>query len=105
MSAAFDSLLDVREKVIGFRETVNLNGVDVDALVEKITFEPAFVAGGIGESGGFTCQIAVDAVPVQPKHFDPIIVRNQTLKVLSCDDINKVVYLITAGDPTLESMK
>jgi hypothetical protein len=102
LTNAFQHALNARERVVGVREKINLNGVDVDAIVETITSDEVFVAGGIAEAGGFRCQIATNAVQQQPNDFDPIIIRNRILQVLMSDDINGIVYHITVGDPVVE---
>jgi hypothetical protein len=102
LTDAFQHLLNARERVVGVREKVKLNGVDVDALVEAITSDEVFVAGGIAEAGGFRCQIATSAVAEQPHDFDPIVIRGKLHQVLMADDINGTVYHITAGDPVVE---
>lgn len=97
LTDAFQHALDARERAVGIREKVNLNGTDLDALVETITFDDVVLAGGTGESGGYRAQIA--ATITRPPQFSPIIVRGETLQVLSVDDINGVSFVLTAGDP------
>jgi hypothetical protein len=102
LSEAFQHCLNVREGALGFRDEVLLSGSPVDAMVEAITASEIFVAGGKAESGGFRCQIAVDDLSEPPAKFSPIVVRGVALKVLDVDDINGIVWHVTAGDPASE---
>lgn len=97
LSNAFQHTLNARERVVGVREKVNLNGVDVDALVDVITFDEKVIAGGTAESGGYRAQIAA-TIP-QPAQYSPCIVRGESLQVLSVEDINAVTFTLVVGDP------
>lgn len=97
LSDAFQHMLDSRERVVGVREKVNLNGVDLDALVDVITFDEKVIAGGTAESGGYRCQIAA-TIP-QPAQYSPCIVRGETLQVLAVEDVNAVAFTLVVGDP------
>lgn len=97
LSDAFQHILDSRERVVGVREKINLNGTDRDALVETITSDEVVIAGGLVERGGYRAQIAA-TIP-QPVQFSPVIIRGRTLQVLSVEDINAVSYTLIIGDP------
>lgn len=97
LSDALQRMFNSRERVVGVREKVNLNGVDRDALVEVISFDDAVIAGGVAEAGGYRAQIAA-TIP-RPAQYSPIIIRGETLQVLSVDDVNGVAFVLTAGDP------
>jgi hypothetical protein len=97
LSNAFQNMLNARERVVGTREKVNLNGVDRDALVEIITFDEMVIAGGTAEGGGYRAQIAA-TIPL-PDQYSPCIVRGETLQVLSVEDINAVSFTLVVGDP------
>lgn len=101
LQKAFSNLLNAKERVVGEREKVTVDGVDKDALVEIISVEEVLLAGGVGEAGGFKCQIAVSEFEERPEDGTSIQVRDKELSVLQVDDINGVVYLITAGDPVV----
>ena len=102
LSDAFHNCMDIREGALGFRDQVLLSGSPVDAIVETITAAEVFVAGGKAESGGFRCQISMEDLPDKPLKFSSIVVRGADLKVLSSDDVNGIVWHVTAGDPAAE---
>jgi len=103
LSQAFDNILNARQRVVGVREKVTLNGVPVDALVEQILFDDRVLFGGITEGGGYKCQIATDDVPSQPAQYSPITIRGETLQVLDVTDVNTVAYILTVGSPMKDS--
>ncbi len=105
MSQALAHTFNARQRVVGVREKVNINGVDYDALVERITFDDTVLIGAIAEGGGYKCQVAVADLPGRPNQYSSIIVRGETLSVLDVTDVNGVAFEITAGDPAKDSFK
>jgi len=103
LSDAFQHALNARERVVGVREKVEVDGNDYDALVETISVAYEAVAGGLGNSGGFRCQIATSAFPDgRPEQGAPAIVRDLPLVVLEVEDINGIVYNLIVGDPSTQ---
>jgi hypothetical protein len=104
LETLFRSTCAVKRSVTGSDDVVTINGKDYeDALVEILTASEVFVAGGKAESGGFKCQLPIADFDSEPKRFDDIKALGQSLKILSVDNVNGVVYIITAGDPLSES--
>ncbi len=96
---AFQRTLNARERVVGVREKITLGVTQLDALVTDVNFDGVFLPGGIGNDGGFICQVGKDILPVQPTQYTSISVRGQSLQVMSVKDVNGIVWEITAGDP------
>lgn len=99
---AFHHVLDARERVVGVREKVKIRGTDFDALVETISTAEVAVAGGVAESGGFRCQVAVSDIDPAPAQGDAIEIRGKQLSILEFEDVNGIVFMLVAGDPANE---
>lgn len=102
LSDAFQHTLNVRERVVGVRETIRLNGQDYDALVERIATGLDPVEGGFANPDGFRCQVAVDDFPKRPEIGAVVQIRDLTFELLAVDDVNGVTYVLFAGDAAHE---
>ena len=104
LETLFRSTCSVKRTVTGQDDKVTIEGEQYeDALVEILSSSEIFVAGGKAEAGGFKCQIPIVDFNQPPKRFDSISCRGMSLKILTIDDVNGIVYIITAGDPLTES--
>jgi hypothetical protein len=106
LESVFRNTCKSKRRVTGDPEVdiVYVNGkIYEDALVEILSASEMFVADGKAESGGFKCSIPVCDFVTPPKKFDPISCRDMSLKILSIDDVNGILYSITAGDPISET--
>lgn len=102
LSDAFQHALNARERVVGVREKIDVNGVKVDALVEVPSLSPLPIAGGMGDPTTFICQVAVSDLPTPPDIGDDIEVRDQTYQLLELQNINQIVYGLVVGDASYE---
>ena len=100
---AFSELKAARAEVLGYVESVLLNGKKVEAVVSEITADEVLISGGIAQQGGFHVQISQRSVSEPPRKGDPIECRGQELQVASVNDINGVTYDITAADLAAEN--
>jgi hypothetical protein len=102
LSQAFQHTLDARERVVGVREKITLDGIQVDALVESIPTSPDPVVGGVANPDTFIVQIATDAFSARPVVGASVGIRDLTLEVLSIDDVNGITYHLIVGDASYE---
>jgi len=99
LSDAFQHTLNARERVVGVREKVKIDGKDYDALVEVISTSVDSVPGGFANPDGFRCQVAVSDFTTRPETGLTAQIRDLTLSVLGVDDVNGIVYQLIVGDP------
>lgn len=102
MEDCFSRTIAAKGRVCGEQESINIGGVDYDALVDILTATEVMVAGGTGKAGGFKAQVRISDFSAEPKKFTQATVRGETLQVLDTNDVNGIVYLITMGDPIVE---
>lgn len=104
LESSFRRTAAAKRRVTGTDDSVIVNGKTYeDALVEILSASEIFVAGGKAESAGFRCSILISDTDESPNKFDPISVRNTSLKILSIDEVNGLTYTLTAGDPLSET--
>jgi hypothetical protein len=102
LAGAFERLKDAKQRATGVKEFILIDGRKVEALVSEIRADEAIISGGIAQAGGFRCQVACSEFADPPAKFTEITVRGNDLQVLSVNDVNGVVYDLTAGDPASE---
>jgi hypothetical protein len=106
LESVFRNTCKSKRRVTGDSEVdkVTINGIDYeDALVEILTSADMFVAGGKAEQGGFRCHVPIVDFATPPKDFDTVVCRGMSLKILSIEDVNGILYAITCGDPVSET--
>ena len=101
LAEAFTELQESQSEATGTRQRVKIGRKFYDAIIETITENEVFVAGGVSENGGFRVIVAMSDFSDSPKKFTAITVPgSDPLQILSVNPVNGVTYEITAGDPT-----
>ena len=97
---AFEELLDAQEEARGYRPTVNIDGEEIDAVIEDLVFDPTHLMGGDGNKGGFMAICPVARFNASPKQGASITAEGygDGLTILKVRLRNGVTYEITAGD-------
>ncbi len=111
MTQAFGELLDVQETVLGIRQKVTIGETqEIDAVIEAIPRDEAFIDGGVGERQTFRLMILAAALQrTEPPSIETPVVFTPvgstievSLRVLSVESNNGIFHFIV-GDPNTQT--
>lgn len=97
---AFEELLDANDEACGKPQFVLINGKKHRAIIAEVPSEAVFLAGGRGEAGQFTIQVAVSGFSEPPEKGDSVEVSGKEYEIVGeVTNQNDATYSITVGDP------
>lgn len=100
--SAMGELQQCFDQELGEAQFVHIDGKKYPAIIGDVTSDVIVSAGGVVESGGFTCMVSMAFLRKRPEQGTEIKGRGMILDILTTANINNATWQIVAGEMASE---